>query len=91
MRLAGNGFAGRKRTRVGLQALQFIRKVAQGLVIESGTDVAGVMQLAILAVDAEQQRTDSRAASLRVSVAAYDELLALGAFELIQSRERRSV
>jgi hypothetical protein len=57
-------------------------QAGQGAIVEAGADLARVVQLAVGAVVAEQQRAEPDAGSLRVGEPADDELLAVQALEL---------
>src|SRR6185312_2166533 len=54
----------------------------QGALVEAGADLAGVSQLAVAVVVAQQQRAEPDARALRVGVAADDELLSVLALDL---------
>ncbi len=76
---ATDGFEGRLRSLIGRQGRV---QAGQGAPIEAGAHLAGVSQLAVAVVVAQQQRAEPGAGSPRVGVAADDELLRVLALEL---------
>ncbi len=50
--------------------------------VEAGADLAGVTQLAVVVVQAEQQRAETGAGTLRLGIADDDEFLPVAAFDL---------
>ena len=64
-----------------LELVQHRAQLCQGLVVESGPDLAGIAELARF-VDAEQQRAESPAAALRIGESADDHFLPLAALDL---------
>jgi len=76
---AADGLEGRVRPLEGGQGLV---QAGQRTPVEAGTNLAGVVQLAVAAVVAEQQRAEPDPGPLRVGVAADGELLAVQALEL---------
>src|SRR5439155_22669085 len=72
-----------KRTALLAQLIQAPAQIEQGLVRETGTDLAGINQpLAVIAVVADEQGAEADARPLRIGEAADHELLAADAFDL---------
>src|SRR5438094_110527 len=65
-----------------LDRAQALREVGERCTVESGADTTGVVELAALVMDADQQRPESLTGAGRLGVAADHELLAAAALHL---------
>src|SRR5262249_28313312 len=81
VRAGGPGRTGIEGARLLLQARQPALEIAERLVVEPGTDLAGVHEPPAL-VHATEKRADSDAGALRLRVAADHDLLLLEALDL---------